>query len=225
VSLFSLNVTSKGSVHITLPNIDNEYVHSLYTEQHIPSSSSSLKRLYSQETISTFIKWDKMIKGKSTLAFYSNSLHDDSVQLFHRFARRWIFGNGEKSSRALAYICDINSIVADDLNRPDLKATWQVIKMLFANYDGLQNYRLSSSKNSRSLTKGQHMSDSIGSHRHHHHHHGGRKPTSIEKQQENRLYDDEKGGKSHEQKILPNSKLGRRMDTKMKQLLLSSRHD
>jgi hypothetical protein len=153
-----------------------------------------------------------MITGESIMNYYSNSIYDNSVQLFHQFARRWIFGNGEKSSRALEYICDVNSIVADDLNRPDLKATWQVIKMLFTNYDGLHNYRIHSSKNSRSVTKGQRMSDSMSVHRRQ----GGRKLTSIDKQlQENRLYDeliDENRVKSKDKRALSDSKLGEKMN-------------
>jgi hypothetical protein len=190
-----------------MPNIDNDYVHALYNERIIPLSSSSLKKLYSQETISTFLKWNKMIRGKSILGIYSNPLHDNSVQLFHQFARKWIFGNGNKSLIALAHICDVNSIVAEELNRPDLKATWQVIKMLYANDCSLIN----SSKSSRSVTKGHPLSDSLSSHRHHQ---SKRKLKSIEKQQqENRLHDEltgEKRVKSQEQRILSSSKLGKK---------------
>jgi hypothetical protein len=183
-----------------MPNIDNDYVQSLYRQGHLPLSSSSLKKLYSQETMATFFKWDKMIKGKSLLGIHNNSLHDNSVQLFHRFARKWTFGNGEKSAIALARICDVNSKVAEELNRADLKATWQVIKMLFANQFGL----LHSSKNSRSATKGRRMSESFSIHRHHH----GRKITSIEKQINEELID-EKKVKSQDQRMISNSKLGK----------------
>ncbi|CAF3620544.1 unnamed protein product [Rotaria sp. Silwood1] len=213
VSSFSLNVTSNGYVHVSMPNIDNDYVHTLYNEQYIPLSSSNIRILYSQETISKCLIWDKIIKGESILQVYSNSSYDNSVQLFHQFARRWTFGNGDRSLIALANICDINSNVADDLNRPDLKATWQVIKMLYANYDALENYRKYSSKNSRSLTLSHCISDPISSHRHRHHHHHqpGRKLTSIEKQrQDNKRNDeliDDKKTKSQEQRILTDSKL------------------
>ncbi|CAF1161745.1 unnamed protein product [Rotaria sordida] len=210
VSIFSLNVTSKGSIYISMPNIDNDYVRSLYNEQHIPLSSSNLRILYSQETLSTFLKWDKIIKGESILGIYSNTLHDNSIQLFHQFARRWIFGNGDKSLIALANICDINSTVSEDLNRPDLKATWQVIKMLYVDYDALQNYRTYSSKTSQSITISHHISDSISNHRYHYHQ-PGRKLTIIDKQrQDNRSYDeltDEKRIQLQEQRILTNSKL------------------
>ncbi|CAF3479614.1 unnamed protein product, partial [Rotaria sp. Silwood2] len=54
------------------------------------------------------------------------------------FGRRWTLGNGDKSSEALTDTCDINSYVAEQLQRLDLKATWQVIKMIYADYDGLQ---------------------------------------------------------------------------------------
>ncbi len=215
--MFSLNVTSKGSVHISIPNIDTDYVRALYSEGRIPLSLLSLRKFYSQDIMSTFLKWNKVIEGKSILGIYSNSLQDNSVQLFHKFARRWIFGTGEKSSRALAYICDVNSIVAVDLNRPDLKATWQVIKMLYTDYDGSRNYRINSSKTSRSLSKGFHINDTLGGQ--HHRHPPGRKFTSIDKQQqqqqENRLNDeliDDKRIKSQEQKNLLNSKLGKKMN-------------
>jgi hypothetical protein len=191
-----------------MPNIDNDYVRSLYKERHIPLSSSSLKKLYSEETISTFLKWDKMIRGKSILGIYSNSLHDNSTQLFHQFARKWSFGNGEKSLKSLANICDVNSIVAEELNRPDLKATWQVIKMLYADYRRI----IHSSNNSRSITKCPRLSDSISGRRRHHQ--TGRKLISIEKQQqESRLNDElneEKRIKSQEQRIKSNPKLGKK---------------
>lgn len=212
--MFSLNVTSTGSVHISTPNIDNDYVRSLYKERHIPLSSVSLHKFYSQNTMSTFLKWNRPIEGKSFIGIYSNSLHDNSLQLFHKFARRWIFGNGEKSSQALAYICDINSTVADDLNRSDLKATWQVIKMLYTNYDSLQNYRINSSKNSRSVSKGFHPCDSMS--RYHHYHLSGRKLASVDRQQQqehrlnNKLIDD-KRIKSQDQKTRSNSKLGKKI--------------
>ena len=65
--------------------------------------------------------------------------------------------NGEKSLKSLAHICDVNSIVAEELNRPDLKATWQVIKMLYTDYRGL----IHSSNNSRSITKCHKLSESF----------------------------------------------------------------
>ncbi len=210
-SLFSLHVTSKGSVHISMPNIDNEYVVSLYKERHIPLSSSSLKQFYTQETLATFVKWDKMVQGKSLLGIYSNPSHDNSVRLFHQFARKWILGNDEKSSAALAYVCDVNSAVAEELNRPDLKTTWQMIKLLFADRDE----SIYSSKNSRSLTQEQRTSESFSGYRrrHHRHHHTGRKLTSLEKQQQDgRLTNDpnnEKRATAQEQGAISKSKLGK----------------
>lgn len=208
ISYFSLNVTSKGSVHISMPNIDNDYVQALYTERHIPLSSCNFQKLYSYETISTFLKWDKMIRGKSILGIYSHVLYDDSIQLFHHFARKWIFGNGDKSLIALAHICDVNSVIADELNRPDLKATWQVIKILYTDYRTVNT----SSKNSRSISNGYQLSDSINAHRHRHQHHSGRKLTSIEKQEQNNRLNDELTGekkvKCQDQKIKSISKLG-----------------
>jgi hypothetical protein len=192
-----------------MPNIDNEYVHALYTEHHIPLSSSSFRRFYSEETISTFLKWKKIIKGKSILGIYSNSLQDDSVQLFHQFAQRWTFGNSDKSSTALAQICDRNSSVAEDLKRSDLKATWQVIKMIYAEFDGLQNCRVRSSISSRSAIRARYISDPISSHRHHSQ--SGRKLASSDRQQKesglNNEPIDEK--KSQEQMASSNSKFGK----------------
>lgn len=199
ISFFSLNTTSKGCVHISMPNIDNDYVHSLYQQGHIPlSSPTSLSKFYSYQTIRTFLKWDKMIKGKSILGIYSDSLHDNSIQLFHQLTHKWIFGNGDKSLKALAEICNVNGNVAEELNRPDLQATWQMIKILFAEHHGL----LQSSKTSRSLTKSHRISDPSSSHRRHHH---GRKVTSAEKQQEGKLNDE---SKSQESRMMSNSKLG-----------------
>jgi len=220
-SLFSLNVTSKGPVYAAMPNIDNEYIRSLYSEKHIPVSFTSLKKFYSEEIMSTFLKWNEMIRGKSIVGIYSNSSVDNSVELFHQFARRWTFGNGDKSLEALVHICDINSFVAEQLKRPDLKATWQVIKMIYANYDGLQNYRVHSSRNTPSATKNRHINDSISGHRHHHHHNhhyhhyqqAGGKGTSNEMQQHENEFNEELNGRkrvrSQEQIIQPNSQMGK----------------
>lgn len=195
-----------------MPNIDNDYVQSLYAEGHVPLSSSSLQKFYSQETMSSFINWNKMIRGKTILGIYKKSLNDDSIRSFHMFARKWIFGNGDRSLIALAHICDVNSDIADELNRPDLKATWQVIKMLYTDY----RTTIQSSKNSRSVSKGFQLSDSMNNprhnRRHHHYHQSERKLTSIDKQQDYRLNDDfndEKRVKTQEQKNKSNSKLGR----------------
>ncbi|CAF1271892.1 unnamed protein product [Adineta ricciae] len=171
VSLFSLNVSSKGHVYSAMPNIDNEYVRALYAEHHIPTTFTSLKKYYSQEIMSTFVKWNEQISAKSIIGIYKNSLADNSVEAFHQFARRWSFGTGDKSPEVLGQICDINGSVAEQLKRPDLKATWQVVKMIYADYDGLQCYRVRSSRNTPSATKTRHISDSLSGHRHHHHHH------------------------------------------------------
>jgi hypothetical protein len=218
ISLFSLNVTSKGHVYAAMPNIDNEYVHSLYSERHIPISVTSLKKFYSEEMMSTFSKWNETIRGKSIVSVYANSSIDNSVELFHQFARRWSFGNGDKSSDTLIQICDINSFVAEKLKRPDLKATWQVIKMMYADYDGLQTYRIRSSRKTPSGTKNQYISDSLSGHRHHHYHHhhfqqGGGKLNNIDNQQHELELNEElngrKRGKSQEQIIPPNSQMGK----------------
>lgn len=204
-----------------MPNIDNEYVNSLYSEKHIPTSFTSLKKFYSEEIMSTFLKWNETIRGKSIVGIYSNSSVDNSVESFHQFARRWTFGKGDKSSEALVQICDINSFVAEQLKRPDLKATWQVIKMIYANYDGLQSYRAHSSRNTPSATKNRHMNDSLSSHRHHHHHYHhhyqqtGGKSNSTEMQQQENEFNEELNGrnrvKSTEQSIPPNSQIGKKI--------------
>ena len=205
VSFLSLNVTSKGSVHTFVPNLDNDYVRALYQHGHIPFSSPSLKRFYSHETMKNFSQWKKMIRGENIPKNYADLLCDHSIEVFHRFARKWIFGNGDKSSLALAEICDVNSSVAEELHRPDLQATWQVIKMLFA----VHQSSIPSSKNSRSFTKSYRMSNSLNSHRFRH----GRKLTSAEKeQQEGRLieeFNEEKQHNSQEQRIFSSSKLGK----------------
>ena len=200
VSLLSLNITSNGSVHITMPDIDNNYVHALYQEKHLPSSSSSLTKCYAYETMRKFLSWNQMIKGKSILGIYSEGLLDQSIENFHRFARRWILGTGGKSPMDLAQICHVNGNVAKELHRPDLQATWQMIEMLFAN----QDISLESSKNSRSLTKSQHISDPFtGSHRQHYF---GKKLTSAEKQRQEGQVTEE--SKSHDGKVFANAKLG-----------------
>ena len=200
VSLLSLNITSKGSVHLTMPSVDNDYVHSLYQHGHLPLSSSSLTKCYSYETMRKFLFWNKTIKGKSILGVYSDTLPDPSIRTFHQFARRWIFGNGERSSIDLALICEVNGNVAEELHRSDLQATWQMMKMLFAD----QNTSLHSSRNSRSLTKSHRISDPHSSHRHHLHY--GKKLISTEKQQQDRRVNEE--NQSQEGKIVTNPKLG-----------------
>ena len=193
-----------------MPNIDNEYVHALYQQGHLPiSSANSLKNLYSHETMRTFLTWNKMIKGKSILGVYTDPIHDNSIRLFHRFARKWIFGNGDKSSEALVEICNVNANVAEELNRPDLHATWLMIKFLFAEHWGSLQ---SSSKTSRSLTKSHCISDQSSSHQRHHHHfhpHNRRKLTSAEKQQQPEIkLNDE--NKSQDSRMMAGSKLGKK---------------
>lgn len=217
VSLFALNVTSKGHTYSVMPNVDNDYICALYAEQHVPLSYTNLKEVYSESLMSTFLKWNEPIRGKSIIGVYRNPTGDRSVELFHQFARRWTFGNGDKSSAALINICDINGYVAERLNRPDLKATWQVIKMIYADYNGTQTMRMRSSRNTPSASKFQHISDSLSGHRHHHHHHHhnhlqqniGRTGNHFDLalQQENDHHEDSTGrknGKSQEQ-ILPSS--------------------
>ncbi|CAF2622572.1 unnamed protein product [Rotaria sp. Silwood2] len=216
VPLFSLNATSKGHVYAAMPNINNEYIQALYSERHIPTSFTGLKSFFSEETMSKFLKYNETIHGKSIVGMYSNSSTDNSVELFHQFARRWTLGNGDKSSEALTDTCDINSYVAEQLQRLDLKATWQVIKMIYADYDGLQTYRISSSRNTQSATKNYHNSDSLNSHKHHHHHHhhyqqtGGKSKNPDVQQQENEFNEELNGrktAKSQEQIIPSNSQM------------------
>ncbi len=224
ISLFSLNVTSKGHVYTVMPNIDNEYIHSLYSERHVSRTYTGFKKFYSEEMMSTFLKWNEMIRGKSIVSIYTNSSIDNSVELFHLFARRWSFGNGDKSSEILIQICDINSFVAEQLKRPDLKATWQVIKMIYADYDGLQNYRMHSSRNTPSTSKNQHISDSLSGHRHYYHHHQhhhyqqpGGKSNNSDIQQQEIAYDEDINGrkrnKSQDQIIPPNSQMGKKLNS------------
>jgi hypothetical protein len=215
VSLFSLSVTSKGHVHTTMPNIDDPYVRALYAERHVPSDMTSLKRLYSEEVMSTFLKWNHTIATKSIIAILPNTPADNSVEQFHRFARHWTFGTGDATPAALAEICDMNGLVAEDLQRPDLKATWQVIKMIYADHDGLEPYRGRSSRHTPSANKAHHLSDSVSGHRHHPYHHLAGKTKSGNKEQQQHDFnasDDllgRKRGKSQEQIIPANSQIGK----------------
>ena len=191
-SLFSLNVTSKGHVCAAMPNIDDDYVRALYAEHQVPVSPTSFKKFYLQETMAAFVKWNKPIRGKSIVGIYSNTSHDNSVESFHQFARRWTFGNSDKSSEALASVCDVNSFVAEQLKRPDLKATWEVIKMIYADYDGLQNYRALSSRRTPSANKTHHVNESASAHRYHHHYQqtGGKSHHTDSKQQQQQQQQD-----------------------------------
>ena len=215
VSLFSLNVTSKGHVHTTMPNIDDPYVRALYAERHLPSNVTSLKKFYSEEVMSTFLKWNHTISTKSIIGILPNTSADNSVEQFHRFARHWIFGNGDATPAALAKICDINGTVAEKLQRPDLKATWQVIKMIYADHDGLEPYRSRSSRHTPSTNKIHHLSDSVSGHRHHPYHHAPGKNKSGNKEQQQHDFNSNddvlgrKRGKSQEQIIPANSQIGK----------------
>ena len=225
VSLFSLNVTSKGHTYAVMPNIDNDYICALYAERHVPLSYTNLKEVYSESIMSTFLKWNEPIRGKSIIGVYHNPAVDNSVELFHQFARRWTFGNGEKSSEALIDICDTNSHVAERLKRPDLTATWQVIKMIYANYNGVQTMRMRSSRNTPSATRNHLISESLSGQRHHHHHHHHHHHNHIQQngirntlldhtlQQENDFHADSnerKHVKSQEQIIPSNTQMGKR---------------
>ncbi|UJR22007.1 hypothetical protein I4U23_025074 [Adineta vaga] len=214
VSLYSLNVTSNGSLYVCQPNIDNDYVRALYKKENIRLSDTSFQKLYSQKTISTFNEWNKVIEGRSILGILKDSSQDNSVQLFHQFARRWTFGNGDKSLQALEHICDMNSKIAQDLNRPDLKATWQMIKMLYPDHDTLKKRRIRSSKTSRSLTRGFRNSDSVGGGSRHHPQHQTIKTLNdideqllLQEYQLNNEFKDERTIKSKEQRTLSDSKL------------------
>ncbi len=213
-------MTSKGHAYAVMPNIDNDYIRSLYSERHIPKFYTNLKQYYSESMMSTFLKWNEPILGKSIVGIYSNSAADNSVELFHQFARRWTFGHGEKSSEALIEICEINSCVAEQFHRQDLKATWQVIKMIYADYEGSQTYRIRSSRTTPSATKNHHLSDSLNGHRHHHHHHHhhhhqptGGKTNHLDTQQQENDFNEELNGrkrvKSQEQIIPANTQMGK----------------
>ncbi|CAM4811443.1 unnamed protein product [Rotaria magnacalcarata] len=209
VSLFSLNVTPKGCVYVAMPNTHNEYVHALCIDRHISLSSANIAMLYSQETMSMFLNWNKTIKGESLFCNYSNSSFDDSIQLFHLFARRWTFGNGDKSLKALANICDSNSSVAEDLNRLDLKATWQVIKMLYVDDNVIQSHRTYRPKNAQPTTARHPRNDPTNNHRFHYYQ-PGRRLRSIDRQQEHRLNEeltDDKIFRLQNQTVLSDSKL------------------
>lgn len=206
-----------------MPNIDNDYVRALYAEKHIPPSYTNLKEFYSEHMMSTFTKWNETIRGKSIVGIYSNPSADNSVELFHQFARRWTFGNGDKSSESLIDICDKNSFIAEQFKRLDLKATWQVIKMIYVDYNGLQTYRIRSSRTTPSATKNQ-ISDSSSGHRHHHHHHHynqqiNGKLNNIDIQQQDNEFNEDINGrkriKSHEQIIPPNSQMGKIKEDKI----------
>jgi ABC-type nickel/cobalt efflux system permease component RcnA len=93
--------------------------------------------------------------------------------------------------------------------------------MIYADYDGLQNYRINSSRHTPSATKNNHISDSLSGHRHHHHHHhhhhyqqaGGKSETVDQQQLGNGLNEDLEGRKrvkSQEQMIPPNSQMGKK---------------
>lgn len=165
VSLFSLNVTSKGSVYAAMPKIDHDYVHALYKEKHLPIESNSLKKFYAEDVMSSFTKWNKMITTKSIIGIIKDLPADNSVEIFHRFARRWTLGDGEKSSIALSKICDQNGDVAEQLKRPDLQATWKVIKMMYADHDHLANYRSRTSRQTPTSGRNRPISDVMSGYR------------------------------------------------------------
>lgn len=234
VSLFSLNVTSKGHTYVAMPSRNNDYITALYKERHVPITFTSLKKCFSEEIMSKFLKYNETIQGKSIIGIYTNPSVDNSVELFHQFAKRWTFGTGDKSTKNLANICDVNSHVAEQLNRPDLKATWQVFKMIYGAFDGLQSFRMRSSENTQSRKKNNQNSDSINAGRyfHHHHHHlfnafqteGGKGKNMDAQQQENEINDDlngKKQGKSQEQIIPPNSQMGKEISLQFNVEILS----
>lgn len=157
VSLFSLNVTPNGHVHITMPNLDNEYIQS----QIVHRKSLTIKDFYSYRMLQSNIEWSKSIRGKSLLMITKTCCHDRSIEEFHYLAMKWIFGNGRKCLDLFSKICDENSHWSEEINRFDLSATWQVIKRLFAN----TKHSGHSSKTSRSLTKSRFLSDSLNNSR------------------------------------------------------------
>jgi len=160
-------VTSKGETVATMPNINDEYIRAVYAQHIVPTSYTNFKEFYSENFMLAFSNWIETIKGKSVIGIYRNSKSDNSVELFHRFARQWTLGDGDKSSESLREICDHNSTIAEQYQRPDLKATWQVIKMLYTDSDRHYNGCLRSSKTTSSTTKTRPLSDSLNNHRHH----------------------------------------------------------
>jgi hypothetical protein len=196
-----------------MPNINNDYIRALYSEKHIPTSYTNLKEFYSEQMMSTFLKWNETIRGKSIIGIYSNSSVDNSVELFHQFARRWTFGNGEKTSEALVQICDRNSFVSEQFKRPDLKATWQVIKMIYTDYDGSQPYRIRSSRNTPSTAKNNQISNSLSGQRYPHHQQIRGKSNNNDIQQQDNEFNEELNGrkriKSQEQILPANSQMGK----------------
>lgn len=208
VPLSSFNVTSTGSVCVSTPNMHNEYVHSLCDEQKIPFRTSNLRKFYSQKTMSKFLKWNKSIKGESIVRMRPDGLYDNSLEIFYEFARRWSFGNGDKSLLTLADVCDRNGLVAEELNRPDLKATWQVIKMIYIKDERiLENYRKYSTKTSRSFSKIYGINDLMSSNRFYRRT-SGRKLINFDDDHNGELTDDETL-KLQDQRNRSNSKLGK----------------
>ena len=196
-----------------MPTINNDYLGSLYREQCIQLSASSLQKPYSQETLFNCLTWNNIIKGESILSICSNEFHDNSVQLFHQFAQRWTLGHGHKSYKALAHICDVNGTVAEDLNRADLKATWQAIKMLYNDHDNIQKHRRLVWEGSRSIP----TSHSINNDKKHnyrsHYRQFARRLCSIDKQQydtrlDNRPTNEERTA-TDEQRVLSSPKSGK----------------
>lgn len=214
VSLFSLNVTPKGEVFGSMPNINDDYIRAIYAQKQVAISYTNLKEFYSQNFMAAFSNWTETIRGRSVIGIYRNPKIDNSVELFHRFARHWIFGNGDKSSESLRRVCDHNSTIAEKYQRPDLQATWKVIKMLFTDPDQFHNCHLRSSKTTSSTTKTRPLSDSFNNHRHHYHyqyHQTMGKLNHQDQQQDdnefNNEFNDKKRTKSQEQIMQTNNQM------------------
>jgi len=157
VSLFSLNARPNGRVHITMPRLDNDYARS----QMVNRSSLSIKDVYSYRTLQTNIEWSTMIRGACLLGMTKNCCQDRSLEEFHYLAKKWICGNGKKDLELFGKICDINSHWAEEINRFDLSATWQMMKLLFIDAKNSSH----PVKTSRSLTKSRFLSDSLNNSR------------------------------------------------------------
>lgn len=227
--VFSMHTTSKGSVLVAQPNIDNEYVRALHKEQIIPSSTVSLSKSYSPDTIEKFVKWDRAIDGRTVLGIFNSPAQDDPVRVFHQFAHGWKFGNGTSSLEDLENVCDVNSAVAEHLKRTDLRATWQVIKMLYTDRSQWKRGRARSSKMSRSLTRALRLSDSTGAAgQHHHRHQAGRTVAGIDEQLEdpfsNEHGSDENKFQSQDQRLLLDCKLGKRKNGRRSLLIIGLLH-
>ncbi|CAF0800883.1 unnamed protein product, partial [Didymodactylos carnosus] len=137
-SLFSINVTSKGSLTVVTPHVDNDFVRALLHDKNLtyPPPPPSISALYSTANLEKFSSWTPSIKGKSLIVQLSH-VKDDTIDIFHKFATEWKF-----SDYPVGQLCDMNALVSHELNRPDLQLTWELIKELYPDLPMDNNYRL-----------------------------------------------------------------------------------